>query len=138
MQIERRIFRIWCIIIGAVLTVLIVATPICLKKIAEIRELKRLDTEYYQAIEDEDEDILSEYEYLSDIVMDRSYSHKFRFKYAIELNRLIGNYPYNDGFESSTVDRCIEALEGKEEELKEQFRHQAEQNVYKRYFGDAE
>lgn len=136
MQIERKTFRIWCIIIGTVLIALIVATPICLKKITETRELKRLETEYYQAIEDEYEDILSEYEYLSDIVMDRSYSYKFRFKYAIELNRLIGNYPYNDGYEESTVDRCIEALKENEEEIKEEFRYQAELNVYKRYFGE--
>lgn len=136
MQITKKALYIWCVVLAVFLIGSVVSFVFLSKKISEKRELERFEAAYEKAVEAEYEDLVSEYEYLSDIVTDKSYSYKFRFKYAIELNRLIENYPYSDGFEFSTVDRCIEALKENEEEFKERFRRQAELNVYKRYFGE--
>lgn len=135
MQIRKKTLYIWCVVLVVFLIGSAVSLVFLSKKIKEKREMERLEAAYEKAVEEEYSDLLSEYDHLVDIINDWNYSYDFRYKYAVQLNNLLGKTEYNTGYSWSTVDGCIEAIKETKDTYKDRLRNQAELNVYKRYIG---
>ena len=80
MQITKKALYIWCVVLAVFLIGSVVSFVFLSKKISEKRELERFEAAYEKAVEAEYEDLVSEYEYLSDIVT-HSCPVKFRTSY---------------------------------------------------------
>lgn len=135
MQITKRALYIWCAVLVLFLIGGTISFVLLSKKISEKRELERLEAAYEKAVAEEYSDLLFEYDRLVDIINDWNYSYDFRYKYAVQLNNLLGKTEYNTGYSWSTVDGSIEAIKETKDTYKDRLRNQAELNVYKRYIG---
>lgn len=135
MQIRKKTLYIWCVVLVVFLIGSTVSFVFLSKKIKEKREMERLEAAYEKAVAEEYSDLLFEYDRLVDIINDWNYSYDFRYKYAVQLNNLLGKTEYNTGYSWSTVDGSIEAIKETKDTYKDRLRNQAELNVYKRYIG---
>lgn len=136
MQITKRALYIWCAVLVLFLIGGTISFVLLSKKISEKRELERLEAAYEKAVAEEYSDLLFEYDRLVDIINDWNYSYDFRYKYAVQLNNLLGKTEYNTGYSWSTVDGSIEAIKETKDTYKDRLRTQAEINVYRRYIDE--
>ncbi len=135
MQITKKALRIWCVVLAIFLIVGTVSFAILSKKISEKQKIERLEAAFEKAVEKEYQDLLSEYNRLVDIVDNWRYSYEFRYKYAVQLNSLLGKTEYNNGACWDTVDGCSRAIKETKDTYKDILRRRAALNVYKEFMG---
>lgn len=82
------------------------------KKQKEEREMIELKKSVNRIIESEYNSLLAEYESIVETIKDYNYSYDLRFRYVMELNKLLDTRQYqNTGISSTTVENCIKNLD---------------------------
>lgn len=136
MQIKKSTLYILCTIIVVALILGYIAYADYEKKAAEERDMIELRASFEKECEREYQNLLNEYEIIVKTIKDSSYSDRFRYKYIIKLNDLIGFRRYKvGGFSEYTAVRdCISDLSLNEEKDKNTLKQKAYQKVHDKWF----
>lgn len=136
MQVKKSTLYIICPIFITILTCGYIAYVNYEKKTAEERDKAELRASFEKDCEREYQSLLNEYEFIIKTIKDNSYSDRFRYKYVIKLNDLLGFRRYKVGTftEYEAVRDCISDLHLNEEKDKNTLKQKAYQKVYNEWF----
>ncbi|MBQ4344995.1 MAG: hypothetical protein IJC40_03725 [Muribaculaceae bacterium] len=134
MQVKKRTLYIICPIIVVVLICSYITYSDYERKKAEERDKLELKISFERDCEREYQSLIREYQSIVDVIKDRDYSDRFRFKYVTKLNDILGIHQYeiSSGY-YSTIQNCIRDLSINEDEDKEILRQKAYQNTYAKW-----